>query len=142
MLPPDIPKHLARFEFVPTGSRTSTFKAFLPDEEKPFFAASVTDSFLPGIPLPAFLLNSLTRLVQPPLAGASTDESNDDWLTMTANYRGRWQVAYIQPVEAGLENYGDGLHFPQFQPWWVGSKFTGTIYFPPGEKINSAVESL
>jgi len=59
---------------------------------------------------------------------------------MCPEYRGRWQVAYIQPVEAGLENYGDGLHFPQYQPRWIGSKFTGTIYFPAGEKINRAAE--
>jgi hypothetical protein len=77
---PDVPKHLARFEFVPTGSRTSTFKAFLPDEERPFFTATVTDSYFPGVPLPAFLPNPFMRFVQPPLAGASTDESNDDWL--------------------------------------------------------------
>jgi hypothetical protein len=132
----DIPKHLARFEFVPTESRTSTFKAFLPDEEKPFFAASITDSYLPGVPVPAFLLNPFMRIVQPPLVGTDADESTDDWVAITPNYRGRWRVAYIQPAEAGLEMYGDGLHYPQIKPSWIGAKFTGTIYFPIGEKFN------
>ena len=79
------------------------------------------------------------RLVQPPLTGTPTDEYSDDWLTITPTYRGRWRVAYIEPAEAGLEMYGDGLRFPQIKPW-VGAKFTGTIYFPAGEKINRTVE--
>ena len=79
------------------------------------------------------------RLVQPPLVGTTADESNDDWIAITPNYSGRWRVAYIQPAEAGLEMYGDGLSFPQIKPW-VGAKFTGTIYFPEGEKINRTVE--
>jgi len=132
----NIPKHLARFEFVPTGSRTSTFKAFLPDAEKPFFAASVTDSYLPGVPLPAFVLNPLIRMVQPPLAGDPADESPDEWIAITPAYLGRWRVAYIRPAETetGLERYGDGLQFPQVNPYWVGAKFTGLLQFPVGDR--------
>jgi hypothetical protein len=141
-LPSDIPKRLARFEFVATGSRTSTFKAFLPDEEKPFFAAAVKDSYLPCVSIPAFLLDPFMRVVQPPLVGTPTDESNDDWIAAIPNYRGHWRLAYIEPAEDGLKMYGDGLRFPQVNPSWIGAKFTGTIHFPVGERVNRTVEKV
>jgi hypothetical protein len=81
-------------------------------------------------------------MVQPPLAGDTdtADESPDEWIAITPAYRGRWRVAYIQPAEteAGLERYGDGLQFPQIKPYWVGAKFTGSIHFPAGTKMNSS----
>jgi hypothetical protein len=113
---------------------------FLPDEERPFFAASVTDSYLPGVPLPAFLLNPFMRIVQPPLVETNTDESTDDWVSTLPIYRGSWRVAYIKPAEAGLEMYGDGSNYPQIKPYWIGAKFTGTISFPIGDKINGKDE--
>jgi len=115
------------------------FKAFLPDEEKPFFAASVTDSCIPGAPLPAFVLNPFMRMVQPPLVRNPADKSNDEWVAVTPTYHGRWRVAYIQPAEAGLGRYGDGSRFPQIKPCWVGAKFTGSIHFPVGVKLSSTV---
>ena len=82
------------------------------------------------------------RIVQPPLAGDPADESPDEWIAITPVYKGRWRVAYIQPAETetetGLERYGDGVQFPQIKPLWVGAKFTGSIDFPEGVKINSS----
>ncbi|KAH9961623.1 hypothetical protein BJV74DRAFT_787440 [Russula compacta] len=116
----NIPKRFARFEYLSTGSRTSTFKVFLPDADTPFFAASVTDSRIPSVPVLSFLLNPIMRMVQPPLlAGDPPDtyiKSNEEWLSITPTYHGRWSVAYIRPAEAELQRYGDGLHFPQIKP--------------------------
>ncbi|KAI9511454.1 hypothetical protein F5148DRAFT_1170605 [Russula earlei] len=140
----NIPKHLARFEFTPTGSKSSTIKVFLPDAEKPFFAATVTDSYIPGIPIPARLLNPLMRIVQPPLlAGSPQDiqiETTDDWVSITPAYHGSWRIAYIRQAEPDLELYGDGLQFPRIKPFWIGAKFTGTIHFPEGVKVKKKTE--
>ncbi|KAI0295297.1 hypothetical protein BC826DRAFT_1009326 [Russula brevipes] len=136
----NIPKHLASFEFVGTGPKTSTFKAFLPGEENPFFAASITDSYIPAVPIPSFLLNPFMRIVQPPLLAGEPEDlqvgTDDEWISITPAYRGRWRAAYIQPVEAGREEYGDGLSFPRIKPFWIGLKFTGTVDFPDGVKVS------
>ncbi|KAI0300434.1 hypothetical protein B0F90DRAFT_1629790 [Multifurca ochricompacta] len=141
----NIQKHLARFEFTPTGPMSSIFKAFLPDGEIPFFAARVTDSHIPGIPIPSLFMNPFMRIVQPPLlAGLPADiqvESHDEsWLSITPLYRGKWRLAYIQPVEGGPESFGDGLQFPKFKPFWIGVKFTGEILFPDGKKVTRKAE--
>ena len=136
----DIPKHLARFNFVPTGPTTSNFAVFLPDAEKPFFMASLTDSRLPAIPISSRLVIPFMSIVQPPLLpGRPEDEliagTDDEWLSITPHYKGRWKLAYIRPVEAGLASYGDGLHFPKFQSLWIGTQFTGTIIFTDGVQL-------
>jgi hypothetical protein len=127
----DIPKHLARFNYVSTGPTTSNFAVYLPDAEKPFFMASLTDSRLPAIPISSRLIMPFVGIVQPPLLSGRPEDvqigTDDEWLSITPHYNGRWKLAYIRPVEAGLANYGDGLHFPKFQSLWIGAKFTGTI---------------
>jgi hypothetical protein len=123
---------------------TSSFKAFLPDEDQPFFTAAITDSYLPGIPLPSILLNPFLRLVQPPLlAGLPADiqiGTSDEWLSITPVYRGRWHLAYIQPAKDGHERYGDGSSYPRIQPFRIGAKFTGSIIFTPGQRVISKTE--
>lgn len=140
----DIPKHLARFEFVPSGHMTSNFKVFLPDVEKPFFTASLTDSYLPAIPIFPRVISPFVGLVQPPLlSGLPKDiqiATNDEWLSIAPHYEGRWKLAYIRPSEAGNPSYGDGLHFPQIKPLWIGAKFTGTIIFPDGAQLRTKVD--
>lgn len=142
--PLDIQKHLARFEFIPKDSKTSCVKAFLPDAEVPFFSASITDSYIPGLPLPSFILNPFMRIVQPPLLASDPPDieiaTNDEWISITPVYSGRWHLAYIRPSEGGDESYGDGLYYPRIKPFWIGTKFTGSIHFPDGVKVKSKVE--
>jgi hypothetical protein len=132
----DIPKHLARFEFTQINSKTVNVKVSLPDSKEPFFSASVTDSYIPSVPIPSFVLNPFLRIVQPPLlAGTPSDvmiASNDEWVSVNPVYRGRWRVAYIQPSEGGNEFHGDGLHYPQIKPFWIGAKFSGNIHLDAG----------
>lgn len=134
----NIPKHLARFEFTQTNSKTLSVKVSLPDAKEPFFSASVTDSYIPSVPIPSFILNPFVRIVQPPILASNPPDiliaSNDEWVNLTPEYRGRWRVAYIQPCEGGNELYGDGLHFPQIEPYWIGAKFSGNIHLDAGVK--------
>ena len=140
----DIQKHLARFEFVPTGPRTSRFEVSLPDAEKPFFTASLTDSRLPAIPIPSRLVSSLMTIVQPPLLSGQPEDiqiaTDDEWLSTSPVYDGRWKIAYIYPSEGGHASYGDGLHFPQTKPFWIGTKFTGTVLFPDGARLRAKAD--
>jgi hypothetical protein len=84
------------------------------------------------------------RLVQPPLLASNPPDieiaSDDDWVSISPAYRGRWQLAYLQPSEGGNVLYGDGLHYPRIKPFWIGAKFTGSIHFPIGVKVNSKDE--
>jgi hypothetical protein len=141
----DIQKHLARFEWNPTDSKTFTVKVFLPDAEVPFFSACITESSIPAVPLPAFLLNPFMRIVQPPLLASNPPDievasSNDEWVSVTPAYSGRWRLAYIQPSEGGNELYGDGLNYPQTKPFWIGAKFTGNIHLASGVRFSSKDE--
>jgi hypothetical protein len=81
------------------------------------------------------------RLVQPPILASSPPDiqiaSGDEWVSILPDYRGRWQLAYIQPSEGGNVLYGDGLHYPRIKPFWIGTKFTGTVFFPSGVKVNN-----
>ena len=142
--PIDIPKHLARFEFIPKDSKTLSVKVSLPDAEVPFFTATITDSVIPGIPLPSFILNPYMRIVQPPILASDPPDieiaSDDDWASILPTYSGPWRAAYIRPSEGGNELYGDGLHYPRVKLFWIGAKFTGTIQFPEGVKISSKVD--
>jgi hypothetical protein len=142
--PIDIAKHLARFEFISKDSKTFSVKVSLPDAEVPFFTATVTDSIIPAVPLPSFLLKRYSRIVQPPLLASSPPDieiaTDEDWISTLFIYRGRWGAAYIQPFEGGNDSYGDGLHFPQIKPFWIGAKFTGSLIFPDGAKISSKVD--
>jgi hypothetical protein len=142
--PLDIPKHLARFEFTHKDSRNFSVKVSLPDAEVPFFTASITDSIIPGVPLPSFLLNRFVRVVQPPLLASNPPDieiaSDDDWVSILPTYSGPWRAAYIRPLEGGNESYGDGLHYPRIKPFWIGAKFTGVILFPSGVKISSKID--
>jgi hypothetical protein len=137
----DIQKHLARFDFIPTDSKTFSVKVFLPDADVPFFTATITDSYIPGVPLPSFLLNPIMRIVQPPILASNPPDieiaSNDEWVSISPGYHGRWRIAYIKPSEGGNESYGDGLYYPQIKPFWIGAKFTGSIHFPGGVKVGS-----
>ena len=116
----------------------------LPDAEVPFFTATITDSVIPGVPLPSFLLNRYARIVQPPILASNPPDieiaSDDDWVSITPTYSGRWRAAYIQPSEGGNELYGDGLHYPRIKLFWIGAKFTGSLRFPDGVKISSKVD--
>jgi len=116
----------------------------LPDAEVPFFTATITDSVIPGIPLPSFLLKPYSRIVQPPILASNPPDieiaSDDDWVSILLTYRGRWCPAYIRPSEGGNELYGDGLHYPRIKPFWIGTKFTGSLLFPDGIKISSKVD--
>lgn len=119
-------------------------KVSLPDAEVPFFTATITDSVIPGVPLPSFILNRYTHIVQPPILAASPEDieiaSDDDWVSISPIYSGRWHAAYIRPSEGGNELYGDGLHYPRIKLFWIGAKFTGTLHFPDGVKISSKVD--
>ena len=82
------------------------------------------------------------RMVQPPLLASDPPDdiqikSNEEWLSITPTYHGRWSVAYIRPAEAELQRYGDGLHFPQIKPFWIGARFTGSIHYPSGLKLSA-----
>ena len=116
----------------------------LPDAKVPFFTATISDSVLPGLPLPSFLLNRYVRLVQPPILASTPPDieipSDDDWVSITPTYKGRWSAAYIRPSEGGNELYGDGLHYPRIKLFWIGAKFTGTLNFPGGIKVSSEVD--
>jgi hypothetical protein len=116
----------------------------LPDAEVPFFTATITDSVIPGVPLPSFLLKRYSRIVQPPILASSPPDieiaSDDDWVSTLFTYTGRWGLAYIRPSEGGDELYGDGLHYPRINPFWIGAKFTGSLLFPDGVKISSKVD--
>ncbi|KAI0001047.1 hypothetical protein BJV77DRAFT_972290 [Russula vinacea] len=109
----NIQKHLARFEFIPKDSKTSCVKAFLPDAEPPLLASDPPDIEI---------------------------ATNDEWISITPVYSGRWHLAYIRPSEGGDESYGDGLYYPRIKPFWIGTKFTGSIHFPDGVKVKSKVE--
>ncbi len=78
------------------------------------------------------------RIMQPPLLASSFPDmeitSNDEWVSVTPVYKGRWRIAYIQPYEGGNELYGDGFHYPQIKPFWIGAKFTGDIHLAGGVK--------
>ncbi len=84
------------------------------------------------------------RIVQPPLLACNPPDigiaSDDDWVSVLPVYSGRWRVAYVRPSEGGNESYGDGLQYPRTKPFWIGAKFTGTIFFPGGVKISSKVD--
>jgi hypothetical protein len=140
----NIPKHLARFNFIPSGPMTSNIEVFLPDAEKPFFTASLTDSRLPAIPISPRVVRPLTGLVQPPLLAGRPEDiqvaTDDEWLSIAPLYDGRWKLAYIRPSEAGHASYGDGLHFPQIKTFWIGAKFTGTVLFPDGAQLTTKAE--
>jgi hypothetical protein len=116
----------------------------LPDAKEPFFSASVTDSSIPGVPIPSFIVNPFVRIVQPPiLLGNPPDimiASNDEWISLTPEYRGRWRLAYIQPCEGGNELHGDGLHYPRIKPFWIGAKFSGNIHLDAGIKFTNKEE--
>lgn len=118
---------------------TSNVEVSLPDAEKPFFTASLTDSRLPAIPLPFGLVKPFTGIVLPPLLPGIPEDvqigTDDKWLSIAPHYDGRCQLVYIRPSEAGLASYGDGLHFPQFQSFWLAGKFTGTITFPSSVQL-------
>ncbi len=84
------------------------------------------------------------HIVQPPLiANVPLDieiASNNEWISVTPEYMGRWRVAYIEPSEGGNELYGDGLHYPQIKPFWIGVKFTGDIRLSHGVKYIDKAE--
>ncbi|KAH9042790.1 hypothetical protein EDB85DRAFT_1095808 [Lactarius pseudohatsudake] len=137
----NIPKHLARFKFVPTGPNTSSIEVSLLDAEKPFFTASLTDSCLPAIPISPRIITPFMGLVQPPLvSGLPEDLTNDEWLSIAPRYDGRWKLAYIRPSEDGRASYGDGVQFPQFESFWIGVKFTGTLIFPESAQLGTKAE--
>ena len=123
---------------------TSNVKVFLPDAEKPFFTASLTDSSLPGIPLPPSIVAHFTSLVQPPILSGLPEDiqvaSDDEWLSVSTHYNGRWQLAYIRPSATDCAKYGDGLHFPQIAPFWIGARFTGTVIVPEGTQLRKKVD--
>ena len=123
---------------------TSNFEVFLPDAERPFFTASLTDSRLPAIPISPRIVRPLTSLVQPPLLSGRPEDiqiaTDDEWLSIAPLYDGRWQLAYIRPSEEGHASYGDGLHFPQIKSFWIGAKFTGTVLFPDGVQLRTKAE--
>ena len=114
----------------------------LPDAKEPFFSASISESYIPSVPIPAFILNLFVRVVQPPLLAGNPPDiliaSNDEWVSLTPVYRGRWRVAYIQPSEGGNKLYGDGIHYPQIQPFWIGAKFSGNIHLDAGIKYTDS----
>jgi hypothetical protein len=140
----DTPKHLACFKVVPTGPMTSNVEVSLPDAERPFFTASLTNSRLPAIPLPFSLVKPFTGLVLPPLLPGRPEDvqigTDDEWLSIAPHYDGWCQLVYIRPSESGLATFGDGLHFPKFQSFWLGAKFTGTITFPGGVQLRTKTE--
>ncbi|KAH9047330.1 hypothetical protein EDB84DRAFT_510869 [Lactarius hengduanensis] len=137
----NIPKHLARFKFVSTGPNTSSIEVSLLDAEKPFFTASLTDSCLPAIPISPRIITPFMGLVQPPLVSRLPEDlTNDEWLSIAPRYDGRWKLAYICPSEDGHASYGDGVQFPQFESFWVGVKFTGTLIFPEGARLRTKAE--
>lgn len=114
---------------------------FRPDAEVPFFSASITDSAIPAVPLPAFLLNPFMRIVQPPLLASDPSDievasPKDEWVSVTPAYSGRWRLAYIHPSEGGSELYGDGLNYPRTKVFWIGAKFTGGIHLSGGVKFS------
>ncbi|KAN0130720.1 hypothetical protein V8E53_011395, partial [Lactarius tabidus] len=135
------PKHLACFKVVPTGPMVSNVEVSLPDAERPFFTASLTNSRLPAIPLPFSLVKPFTSLVLPPLLPGRPEDvqigTDDEWLSIAPHYDGWCQLVYIHPSESGLATFGDGLHFPKFQSFWLGAKFTGTITFPGGVQLRT-----
>ncbi|KAI9441519.1 hypothetical protein H4582DRAFT_2096889 [Lactarius indigo] len=137
----NIPKHLARFKFVPSGPNTSTFEVSLPDAKNPFFTASLTDSCLPAIPISPRIITPFMGLVQPPLiSGLPEDLTNDEWSTIAPCYDGRWKLAYIHPSEGGHASYSDGVQFPQFKSFWFGVKFTGALTFPESTQLRMKVK--
>jgi hypothetical protein len=114
----------------------------LPDAKEPFFSASVTESYIPSVPIPAFILNTFNHIVQPPLLASNPPDvliaSDDEWVSMTPQYRGRWRLAYIQPSEGGNALYGDGVHYPQIEPFWIGGKFSGDIHLDAGVRYSAS----
>lgn len=84
------------------------------------------------------------RIVQPPILTSTPPDllvaSNDEWVSLTPDYRGRWRLAYIQPSEGGNKLYGDGLHYPQIEPFWIGAKFSGDIHLDAGVKYTGKGE--
>ena len=114
----------------------------LPDAKEPFFSASVTESYIPSVPIPAFILNTFNHIVQPPLLASNPPDvliaSDDEWVSMTPQYRGRWRLAYIQPSDGGNASYGDGLHYPQIEPFWIGGKFSGDIHLDAGVRYSAS----
>lgn len=81
------------------------------------------------------------RIVQPPLLASHPPDieiaSDDDWVSVILAYRGHWGLAYIRPSEGGNELYGDGLHYPRIKPFWIGTKFTGSIHLSSGVTLSS-----
>ncbi|KAI9465173.1 hypothetical protein BJY52DRAFT_668266 [Lactarius psammicola] len=140
----NLPKRLARFKFIPSGPNTSDFEVFLPDADKPFFTASLTDSRLPAIPISPRIVTPFLGLVQPPLLSGLPEDvqtaTSDEWLSIDPVYDGRWKLAYIRPSEGGHASYGDGLQFPEIKSFWIGVKFTGTIHFPDGAQLRTKVK--
>ncbi|KAI9465172.1 hypothetical protein BJY52DRAFT_1114105 [Lactarius psammicola] len=140
----NLPKRLARFKFVPSGPMTSKFEVFLPDAERPFFTASLTDSRLPAIPISPRIVTPFMGLVQPPLLSGLPEDvqiaTDDEWLSIDPLYNGRWQLAYLRPSEGGHASYGDGLHFPEIKSFWIGARFTGTILVPEGAQLRTKVK--
>jgi hypothetical protein len=63
-------EHFARFDFIPTDSKTFNVKIFLPDADVPFFTASIAGSsipgLIPGVPFPPFLLDPFMHIVPDP----------------------------------------------------------------------------
>ena len=116
----------------------------LPDAKEPFFSASVTESSIPGVPIPSFILNPFVRIVQPPILTSTPPDllvaSNDEWVSLTPDYRGRWRPAYIQPSKGGDKLYGNGLHYPQIEPFWIGARFSGDIHLDAGVKYTGKGE--
>ena len=113
---------------------------FLPDAKVPFFSASVTESYIPSVPIPSFVLNTFNHIVQPPILNPSDllIGSSDEWISMTPQYRGRWRLAYIQPSDGGNALYGDGVHYPQFEPYWIGGTFSGHISLDAGVRYSDS----
>ncbi|KAH7338332.1 hypothetical protein B0J17DRAFT_662121 [Rhizoctonia solani] len=128
----NIPKRLARFEFVPEApsdplspTLASVYPSlsdslnpeFSPD---PIFRARLVPSRrLPNFPLnlssiPRAILDS--RVLQPPLTNPLGTEQ---WCTVAPGYSGQARIMYPEPALEGAR-YGDGIGFPDFQPMSIG----------------------
>ncbi|KAL4759391.1 uncharacterized protein BDW70DRAFT_80695 [Aspergillus foveolatus] len=148
----NIPKHRARFEFMPIGADTA-LRVYYPenspaplDPKTPFFTVLLRSSSLPKLPLPR--LTPLT-IAQPPLAKSrwppgiqdaviATDDPEDGrenpWLKITPSFKGRWGLAYAHTLEEKdgeetLQSHGDGVGFPKVKLRSLGGYFEGEIGF-------------
>lgn len=133
-----IPKHLARFEFIPTGndvavrvfpavdlsSDTPTFA------QEPCFAVQLSPSPvpLPAIPFSTKLMPYNTILVQPPLEASEHPEKDglvggDTWKAMLPRFNGKMKIGVCKGLLEGGK-IGDEEGFPSPDVWRV------TVHWP------------